>query len=44
MPGHGADLPEAVETVNQSCYMDDGADSRETDILCFKLRSKPFMR
>ena len=28
---HGQDLPEAVETVMNSCYMDDGADSRETE-------------
>ena len=34
---HGADLPEAVETVNQSCYMDDGADSRETEEIALKL-------
>ena len=34
---HGEDLPEAVETVNQSCYMDDGADSRETEEIALQL-------
>ena len=34
---HGEELPEAVETVNQSCYMDDGADSRETEELALLL-------
>ena len=34
---HGAELPEAVETVNHSCYMDDGADSRETEEIALKL-------
>ena len=34
---HGKDFPEAVETVMNSCYMDDGADSRETEQLAVKL-------
>ena len=34
---HGKDLPEAVETVMHSCYMDDGADSRETEEIALKL-------
>jgi hypothetical protein len=34
---HGQNLPEAVETVMHSCYMDDGADSRETEELALKL-------
>ena len=28
---HGKEFPEAVETVMNSCYMDDGADRRETE-------------
>ena len=34
---HGADLPEACETVQESTYMDDGADSRETEEIALKL-------
>ena len=33
----GKELPEAVETVKRSLYMDDGADSRETEELALKL-------
>ena len=34
---HGKDFPEAVETVMHSCYMDDGADSRETEAQALQL-------
>ena len=30
---HEEELPEAVETLNEACYMNDGADSRETEEL-----------
>jgi hypothetical protein len=36
----GENLPEAVETVRKSLYMDDGADSRETEELALKLATE----